>query len=108
MRKENAPGREAEGVECLLAGDIDAHSTKSLNLQQLPPLEQRQRKPTLSRKYTTEQIEACATERIIEWRAEWSLRRIREGRHESHRPISKAEADKRLNAALRLIEGETE
>jgi hypothetical protein len=27
MKKRNAPGREAEGVVCLLAGDTDAYNT---------------------------------------------------------------------------------
>ncbi len=32
-RKSNAPGREAEGVECLRAGDIDANTANHMNLQ---------------------------------------------------------------------------
>jgi hypothetical protein len=35
MEKQNAPGREAEGVECLLAGDFDAYSTAALRAQVL-------------------------------------------------------------------------
>ena len=33
--KRNAPGREAEGVECLRAGDFDAYATDTLRLQYL-------------------------------------------------------------------------
>lgn len=33
MAKKNAPGREAEGGSCLLAGDSEAHSTTALRAQ---------------------------------------------------------------------------
>lgn len=38
MRNENAPGRRAEGVVCLLAGDTDASTTTPLRHQLLSRL----------------------------------------------------------------------
>ena len=44
MKKRNAPGRRTEGVECLLAGDIDAYTAEAPALQHI-----RSRLPILSR-----------------------------------------------------------
>lgn len=38
MQKRNAPGPKAEGVECQLAGDIDADSTNRIRVQFLARL----------------------------------------------------------------------
>ena len=35
LRKRNAPAHKGEGVVCLLAGDIDAHSTNQVRVQYL-------------------------------------------------------------------------
>lgn len=50
-RKQNAPGRKAEGVVCLLAGDTDVYATSEARFQHLGRLGILARYPILTRHF---------------------------------------------------------